>query len=583
MVLTLRNDALHRFQNLNGMTITLRANVRALLACPLCHQDLDIADGVAFCAACGFERSQPDPEYLDLRPLKEESRAWPRRQAAMERWYRELLSDSRAAVNSFEYDYSELAPILATITGRVLDVGGGLGLARKYLVSIDEYVNVDPADFWRELPSDALRAQLPVLFEPHEFICAHGEHLPLRDGSVDAGLALWSLNHATDPRAMMHELHRVLRPGGRLLVVLDDIAPTREDVLARPQLARQGAPAEPPQDRVRITEDQLADYAAGFSLVERRWVRHYLLAEFRRDEGGADRSPRSGVTSFTTFGDAPRESARADSSSARHARSDRRASYTSIPSRIDVRSLLWTIVRTDFKLRYHGSLGGFAWALLRPLSLFVILQAVFSLIFQTDAQYRFNLVIGLFLWDFFAESTKSGLTSLATKAHLMTKVSLPRWLLVVTSASNALVTLSLFVVIIVTSLAVAGHPVPLLHAGLFVLYLLHFLAIITGFSLAASVLFLKYRDLNQLWDLIVQVGFFAAPIVYPLRILPERIHFYLYCWAPTPVIQFSRSVLVDGVVPTAKAHMLLTLEAAAALAIGTFIFRRYSPRAAEYL
>ncbi len=564
------------------MTTTLRAGVRALIVCPQCRQELLVEGGEASCAACGYARAQEDGAYLDLRPLGHQSLAWPRWQAAMERWYRELLSDCRAAVDSFEYDYSELAPVLATVTGRVLDVGGGLGLARQYLVSIDEYVNVDPADFWRDLPSDALKARLPVLSEPHEFICAHGEHLPLRAGSFDAALSLWSLNHATDPRAMMHELHRVLRPGGRLLVVLDDIAPTMDDVLARPHLARQGAPAGPPQDRVRITEDQLADYASGFSAVAREWVGHYLLVEFRHDDSGPGASPQTGVTSFTSFSDAQRESARANSADTQ-GRPTRRAGYTSIPSRIDVRSLLWTIVRTDFKLRYHGSLGGFAWALLRPLSLFVVLQSVFSLIFETDAQYRFNLVIGLFLWDFFAESTKSGLTSLAAKAHLMTKVSLPRWLLVVTSASNALVTVSLFVAIILTSLAVAGHPVSPLHAGLFVLYLLHFLAIITGFSLAASVLFLKYRDLNQLWDLIVQVGFFAAPIVYPLRILPERIHFYLYCWPPTPIVQFSRSVLVDGVVPTAKAHMLLTLEAAAALAIGGFIFRRYSPRAAEYV
>ena len=59
-------------------------------------------------------------------------------------------------------------------------------------------------------------------------------------------------------------------------------------------------------------------------------------------------------------------------------------------------------------------------------------------------------------------------------------------------------------------------------------------------------LFLRYRDLNQVWDVVLQAGFFIAPIIYPLDILPERFHFYLYVWPPTPVIEFSRAALVAG-------------------------------------
>ena len=73
--------------------------------------------------------------------------------------------------------------------------------------------------------------------------------------------------------------------------------------------------------------------------------------------------------------------------------------------------------------------------------------------------------------------------------------------------------------------------------------------IVIGFSLGGSVLFLRYRDLNQVWDVVTQAGFFVAPIIYPLGVIPERFHFYLYLWPPTPIIEFSRSVLVDGRVP----------------------------------
>ena len=63
---------------------------------------------------------------------------------------------------------------------------------------------------------------------------------------------------------------------------------------------------------------------------------------------------------------------------------------------------------------------------------------------------------------------------------------------------------------------------------------------------------MRYRDLNQVWEVVTQAGFFVAPIIYPIDILPERLHFYLYLWPPTPVILFSRSVLVEGKIPSAS-------------------------------
>lgn len=248
-----------------------------------------------------------------------------------------------------------------------------------------------------------------------------------------------------------------------------------------------------------------------------------------------------------------------------------------------LRGLVWTLVRTDFKVRYHGTIGGFLWALLRPVAMFVVLLAVFSFVFASDPQYRVNLIIGLFLWDFFAEATKVGLLSLASKGYLITKARLPSWVLVVTSTSNALFTLTVFSLVIGLFLAATGRPPSALAVGLYLWYVLHYVGLVVGFSLATSVLFLRYRDLHQVWEVATQAGFFVAPVVYPLGVIPERFHFYLYLWPPTPVIQFARSVLVDGVVPTTTAHALLSLEAAVALAVGALVFRRYAPRAAEYL
>jgi lipopolysaccharide transport system permease protein len=248
-----------------------------------------------------------------------------------------------------------------------------------------------------------------------------------------------------------------------------------------------------------------------------------------------------------------------------------------------VAGLVWTLVRTDFKVRYHGTLGGFVWALLKPLSMFLVLMWVFSFIFRADPNYKLNLIIGLFLWDFFSDSTKVGLTSLATKSFLLTKTSFPRWILVVTSLSNPLVTALVFMFAMLTTSALLGRVSGVGAIGLVLFYLLELCLIVVGFSLATSALFLRYRDLNQVWEVLLQAGFFVAPVVYPLGILPERVHFYLYFWPPTPVIQFVRSVLVLGEVPSLRAHAMLAAASVAALALGALLFRRFSPRCVEYL
>jgi lipopolysaccharide transport system permease protein len=245
--------------------------------------------------------------------------------------------------------------------------------------------------------------------------------------------------------------------------------------------------------------------------------------------------------------------------------------------------LIWTLVRTDFKVRYHGSAGGFLWALLKPVTMFVMLMGVFSLLFASDPNYKLNLIIGLFLWDFFAEGSKAGLGSLRSRGFLLTKARCPAWILVVTSISNAVIVLVVFIGIMLAFLVGAGHPPSAAALGLFLAYAVALVLLVVGFSLGASVLFLRYQDLNQVWDLAVQAGFFLAPVIYPLSILPERYHPYLYLWAPTPVIEFARAVLVNGTAPGAAAHAGLALAVAGSLAAGLIVYRLAGPRAAEYV
>src|SRR2546422_1044340 len=169
-------------------------------------------------------------------------------------------------------------------------------------------------------------------------------------------------------------------------------------------------------------------------------------------------------------------------------------------SHAHIASLIWTLIRTDFKVRYHGTLGGFVWALLKPVSMFLVLLAVFSFIFApTDTNYRSNLILGLFLWQFFAEGTSVGLVSLFAKGYLVTKTRFPRWIVVATSTSNAVITLLVCTVAILVYLAWAGRFPSPSRLLLFLVYEIEVWMIVLGFCLSTTIVCPRFRALNDIW------------------------------------------------------------------------------------
>lgn len=135
----------------------------------------------------------------------------------METTYRELQRDPAEAARAFTLDYAPLVPRLNLLSGRILDVGGGLGITREWLNAGVRDVVADPSADWLSPDWAFLESSFPSRRRPGPRAQALGEALPFADASFDSVLALWMLNHALDPAAVVREIGRVLRPGGRLL------------------------------------------------------------------------------------------------------------------------------------------------------------------------------------------------------------------------------------------------------------------------------------------------------------------------------------------------------------------------------
>ena len=185
------------------------------------------------------------------------------------------------------------------------------------------------------------------------------------------------------------------------------------------------------------------------------------------------------------------------------------------------RALLAELVRTDFKLRYQGSVLGYAWSLLRPLLIFVILYLVFvrMLRFGKDIpHYPVYLLLGIVIWNFFNEMTVQSLGSIVGRGDLIRKIQIPRWIIVFSSSLSALINLALNLVVVVAFLFI--NHADLLKTALWMpLILLEVYIFALGLSLFLSASFVKYRDMQYIWEVIMQAGFYLTPIIYPITLI----------------------------------------------------------------
>ena len=266
-----------------------------LLACPCCQSPLTEDLTQCLGGGHGFPRTGDGPLTLwpDDRAAPVED-GWAVRQQLMEREYQDFVEDPGHVVRAYEHDFGGFREWLSTCQGELLDVGGGNGLLRHYLPAGARYTVLDPSLTWLGEDWGALSGTFPCLAEPLPFVRGFAEALPFRRHVFEWVLSFWSLNHVLAPERALEEMHRVLRPGGRALVVLDDMRPdllavwqrryqdhrwTRGETLWRLAMSPMvGWPLKP--DHVRVDEDTLERVSIGrFRLTRREWKGSYLALE----------------------------------------------------------------------------------------------------------------------------------------------------------------------------------------------------------------------------------------------------------------------------------------------------------------
>ena len=255
--------------------------------------------------------------------------------------------------------------------------------------------------------------------------------------------------------------------------------------------------------------------------------------------------------------------------------------------------LLKQLVKTDFRIRYQNSVLGYFWSLLRPLFLFMVLYIVFVKILKTGGDvphFGVYLLLGIVLWNYFVEVTVGGVAAVVGKGDLMRKVNFPRYVIVLSGSVSALINLA-FNLLVVSLFMVIGHAEPNRYALLFPFIIgeLFVFALATSFILSAA--YVRFRDVNYIWEVFIQVGFYVTPILFAFSYITTRSMALAKLMMMNPLAQMiqdarhglvtNQTITAGDIYHTRLAYLIPFAIVIAVAIFSVFFFKKLSPSFAE--
>lgn len=255
--------------------------------------------------------------------------------------------------------------------------------------------------------------------------------------------------------------------------------------------------------------------------------------------------------------------------------------------------LLRQLVITDFKLRYKNSVLGYLWTLLRPLALFCILYVVFVKFLRVGDQiphFAVYLLLGIVFWNYFLEVTSGGIGAIVGRGDLLRKLSFPRYVVVVSGSISALI--NLFINLLVVLFFMVINDVPFrINAVLVIFPIIEIFVFSLGVAFLLSALYVRFRDINYIWEVAMQGAFYATPILYPISLVLDisiPLGKVMMINPMAQIIQDARSFVVTDqtqTIATVYGSSLARIIPIGIVVLITFVgigyFRRRSPYFAE--
>jgi ABC-2 type transport system permease protein len=259
----------------------------------------------------------------------------------------------------------------------------------------------------------------------------------------------------------------------------------------------------------------------------------------------------------------------------------------------EYRYLIWNLAQRDLRSRYKKSVLGWLWSLLNPASMLVIYTVVFGVLLgahtapAANGKESFGLFLfaGLVVWNFFNLVLTGSITALATSGGLLKKVYFPATAPAVANLLIGLIQVLIEMAILAVFMIWFGNasaymllfPVVVVFTGLFAL----------GIGLWASILNLFYRDVGYLMGILLNVWFYATPIVYSLETAAGHSPFgipadkLLLLNPITELVEINRQLFYFNTWPSLHHIGYVAAATLASLAFGTYMFNRKAQYVSE--
>jgi ABC-2 type transport system permease protein len=264
--------------------------------------------------------------------------------------------------------------------------------------------------------------------------------------------------------------------------------------------------------------------------------------------------------------------------------------------------LAYNIARSEFKLKFFGSALGYLWQVMRPLLLFGVLYVFFVVIFKVNKAhgaagkfYGVQLLGSIVLFTFFNESTAGAVRSVVDRETLVRKIQFPRLAIPISVVLLAAFNLGLNLIVVMI-FAVASGVDPMFSWFELPLIILMVVLLSTGIAMLLSALFVRFRDIQPIWDVFSQILFYASPVIIPVEtvrreLLHHQFLYHVYTLNPLVTVfqQFRHAMVNHATLSAGQALGSWTalLEPLALVAIifvlGFWVFNREAPHIAEDL
>jgi lipopolysaccharide transport system permease protein len=247
----------------------------------------------------------------------------------------------------------------------------------------------------------------------------------------------------------------------------------------------------------------------------------------------------------------------------------------------DYRNLIWQLAWSEFKLRYKNSILGYFWSLLEPMLMLLVLYLIFTNLMKVQVKhYQLFLLLGIILWNFLSRATTIGMFSVVGKPGMVKKIYFPRDIFVISSCITALLMaifesliFILFMVYFRVPVSINLVYVPLILLCLFIISL--------GLSLALCSLNVFYRDIQFIWQVLLQIGFYATPILYTINIFPKNLQGFILLNPIARILNSARDTIIYSSPATPEDLLFMVISSIVFLLVGYIIFIRFEPRFAE--